>query len=703
MKNNLGWFLLIVLAVLNFGCADKKVEPVHYDKFSLKLELEDNDQVQEIILNEDNKTVKEKTDFSPIETVPSYIKAGVLPKKMGEKRKNFLKNPNKKLKISVENIPINKFIHLVFGEVFKLNYSVSETLEKRKDKVTMRMDEKVTKTELYSVIEGILKNYKIQVENKNGVLFVSSGSQQHKQKLDYKISFGKKLQYENIPENEMIFQILPIDYIGLSKARDVLQEFALSKNEARVFTMSGNNALLIKDFASNIRRGLSLLETLDKPYLRKKTFKLIRLEHIGVDKFNARIRKVFDVLNITVASNIQGEPISLLPIEEINALFVITDKTELIDTIMYWKSKLDNIEELGDKKQLFVYHTKHRAAKEVEEILEEVMNNTVESKKPVLKDSGSILNKSKFPGKTKAKANSSTVPSETKVTLDEERNNLIFYMLPSEYKAIDKLLAAIDTRAQQILIEVTIADISLVDKLQYGLEWYLNSSSGKRPEWGIKTEGLLNLPSGGLGGFVTDTDLGALFSAFAQDNLLNILSSPKLIVLNNESASFTAGAQVPIITSQATASDVGTGTGGQPSFVQNVSYVSTGVTLSITPTITADDTIILQINQSVSEAQNNNTSSISSPIIIQRSIDTKVVLRHGEELILGGMIRENNSLTESKVPLLGDIPWLGELFKTYSETTDKTELIFVVKPYILNKVKSTDVILESFPSLVGPN
>ncbi|MDF1881745.1 hypothetical protein JHD50_10620 [Sulfurimonas sp. MAG313] len=702
-KLGLKGFLLIVILLIT-ACAPKKVEPIHYDKYSLKLEIEGSDKVEEIVYSDKNQSAHQNElsfidkPLSVVEDVPTFIKAGKLPRRMGQKKKNFLKEPNKKLKISVENIPINKFIHLVFGEVFKLNYSVSETLEKRKDKVTMRMDDKVTAIELYSVIEGILKNYKIQVENKNGVLFVSSGNQVSKQKLDYKISFGKTIQYRNIPENEMIFQILPIDYIGLAKARDILQEFALSKTGSRVYNMRGNNALLIKDFASNIRRGLGLLATLDKPYLREKIFKLIRLEHISVKKFDAQLKKVFKVLNINVASNIQGEPITTLMIEDINALFVITDKPELIKTILYWKSKLDNLAELENNKQLFVYHTKNRAAKEVKEILDEVMSSASDiKKKQKVPNSDGVLIKSNLAVAGKNKKSTSALPKETKVTLDEARNNLIFYMLPSEYKKVHSLLSTIDTRAQQILIEVTIAEISLKDNLQYGVEWALQTGGRSATTVG-GTAGALNLGGGGLSGIITGTNVQVVFNALAQENLLSILSSPKLVVLNNETASFTAGTQVPIITSQTSAPDLGTGIGG-PSVLQNVTYVNTGVTTSIQPTITADDSIILNISQTVSEAQNNNTSDISSPIIIQRSLQTVVVLKHGEELVLGGLIRENESESVSKVPILGDIPWIGELFKTYSVGLDKTELVFVVKPYILDRVKKSDSILKAFSAL----
>ena len=485
-----------------------------------------------------------------------------------------------------------------------------------------------------------------------------------------------------------MYQILPLSYISVAQARDVLQEFALSKDEARVYNMSSVNGLLIKDYASNIKKGVALINMLDHPYMKNKLFKLIYLEHIDVEKFDARLKKIFSILNIPVASTVRGEPIAFMPINEINALFVITDKKELIDTVLYWKKKLDNFDELDNKKQIFVYKTKNRQAKEVNDLLSKLLSNVKE--KPTLKTKKSNI-------ASPTKTDTASMPTNTKITVDEQRNMLIFYMLPSEYKTIFELLKKIDTKAQQVLIEVTIAEITLVDKLQYGIEWYLQNTPSKDGTNIIaQTVGNLGLGSGGITGIMSAKNVTALFNAFAQDNVLNILSSPKLVVLNNKTASFNVGTQVPIITSQSTASDLGANAGGTPTFVQNVTYTSTGISTSITPTITADNTLMLKINQTVSEAQNNNTSDISSPIIVNRSISTEVLLKHGEELIIGGLIKENKSNTESKVPFLGDIPWLGELFKTYSNTTDKTELLFIVKPYILDKLKNNDAIYNSF-------
>ena len=679
--------ILFILITIQSCVKPNKIKPVNINRFSLDVKTDPDDFLvgNENFTKRTHKYVKVKG----IEKVPQYIESGRLPKRMGSISQKGFNLPHEKLKISVKDIPLNKFIHVVFGEILKLNYTVDESISKRKDKVTLRMDKKISSKKFFATIENILSSYNISLANKDGVVFVKSGKQKSKQRLDYKISFGKKFQFDNLPSNEIVYQILPINFLKLDKAREIAMSFALSKSEGRIYIMDNVNALLIKDYVSNIRKIINLISVLDHPYMKDKTFRLVYLENIDVKKFYDRIKQIFDMMNISIGTNVKQEPITLMPIEEINALLVVTDKKDLLKTLLYWKDKLDNLEDLGDNKQIFVYKTKNREAKEINTILAKLLTEINKQKKEEKKDKNLLKRKQ--------------IASSTKIVVDEKRNMLIFYMYPSEYKKVHRLLQKIDTKAQQILIEVTIAEITLIDKLQYGLEWYLQNNPESKTHFSLQTLSGLGLGSGGLSGVVTSHNIQALFNTFAQDNLLNILSSPKMVVLNNQSASFNVGTQVPIITSQTTAKDVGSDTNGKPTFVQNVTYRNTGISTSIKPTITANNTIMLKINQTVSEAQNNNTSNISSPIIVNRSISTSVLLKNGEELIIGGLIKENKSKTNSKVPLLGDIPIMGKLFKTSSNTKDRTELVIVVKPYILNKKEDVDSLCDAFKKITKFN
>jgi general secretion pathway protein D len=187
---------------------------------------------------------------------------------------------------------------------------------------------------------------------------------------------------------------------------------------------------------------------------------------------------------------------------------------------------------------------------------------------------------------------------------------------------------------------------------------------------------------------------------FAQKNLVNILSSPKIVVMDNQAASINVGTEVPVLNSSTTTTSSIT-TDQQLS--QSVEYRQTGIILNVTPTIHSGDSLMLQISQVVSDAQENDVSAISSPMILTRDISTSVVLNSEQTMMLGGLIRENKSITDTKVPILGDIPFIKHFFSSSNDSINKTELIILIKPTILNSEEESNSITNSFKNLLNHN
>jgi general secretion pathway protein D len=170
-----------------------------------------------------------------------------------------------------------------------------------------------------------------------------------------------------------------------------------------------------------------------------------------------------------------------------------------------------------------------------------------------------------------------------------------------------------------------------------------------------------------------------------------VVSSPSLTVMDNNTAVLQIGDQVPITT----ASAVGVGGGGAP-IVNSVSYRDTGVILAITPRINSSGRVLLEIEQEVSTVASTTSSGIDSPTIKQRRIKTSVFVKDGQALALGGMIQTSNSASNGQVPLLGDLPFLGNVFKSKNNETAKTELIVVITPHIIRNFDDVEVITKEF-------
>ncbi|MFH1295684.1 MAG: type II secretion system protein GspD, partial [Bacteroidota bacterium] len=283
--------------------------------------------------------------------------------------------------------------------------------------------------------------------------------------------------------------------------------------------------------------------------------------------------------------------------------------------------------------------------------------------------------------------------------VDGNRNALIIYATPKKYNSLESLLKKLDVMPVQVLIEASVAEVTLTDTLQYGLEWFLKNNDKKQTSI-FQTLGGLGLGSGGLdASLITDSEkFQMLINALAQEDMVKILSSPRVTVRDGKSASIIVGTEVPVTTSEATTSEVTEE--GSSGIIRSVQYRSTGVSLQVTPSVHAKGVVTLEITQEVSEAQSNTTSDISSPMILNRTITTEVVAGDGQTVLLGGLIKENKSETVTRIPLLGSIPILGHLFKTTSKGSDRTELVIMITPHIIRNTQQIDemraAIFESF-------
>ena len=264
---------------------------------------------------------------------------------------------------------------------------------------------------------------------------------------------------------------------------------------------------------------------------------------------------------------------------------------------------------------------------------------------------------------------------------------------------LESLLKKLDVMPVQVLLEASVTEVTLTDTLQYGLEWFLKNTDHEQTSI-LQTLGGLGLGGGGLdASLITDSaKFQLLINALAKEDMINILSSPRVTVRDGKTASIFVGTEVPVITQEGTTPDIQTeGTSG---IIRSVQYRSTGISLTVTPSVHANGVVTLEITQEVSEAQANTTSDISSPIILNRTITTEVVAADGQTVLLGGLIRENKSETVTKIPFLGSIPILGYLFKTTSKGFDRTELVIMVTPHIIRNTQQIDemrdAILESF-------
>jgi general secretion pathway protein D len=249
------------------------------------------------------------------------------------------------------------------------------------------------------------------------------------------------------------------------------------------------------------------------------------------------------------------------------------------------------------------------------------------------------------------------------------------------------VLEGIDVPPLQVLIELTVAEVSLNDKLNYGVEYFINSGRGNvllSTAGGI-VSGAAGLPVGitpALPGFalsyVTGNSPRAILDLLSAVTQTKVISTPRLLVLSNQTARLQVGDVVPIITQSATSTLT-----NNPLVLNNVTYKETGVVLEVTPRVNAGGYVTLDVNQSVSAAVPTDTSGINSPTIQQRRLTSTISAKSGETILLGGLIRDADNRSNSGIPVLNEIPGVGALFGTRNNEAGRTELILLLTPRVI--------------------
>ncbi|UEM24398.1 type II secretion system secretin GspD (plasmid) [Skermanella mucosa] len=302
---------------------------------------------------------------------------------------------------------------------------------------------------------------------------------------------------------------------------------------------------------------------------------------------------------------------------------------------------------------------------------------------------GMIQSPRPFPG-TAAPSGPGEAPAgdpEIRIIADEVNNALVILASEADFRMIEAALQRLDIVPMQVLIEATIAEVSLTDQLRYGLQWFFSAGNGSFSfnETGevFNPQLFANPGQGGpaFPGFnflYSSTDARVVLNALSEVTEVNVLSAPQLLVLDNRTARLSVGDQVPIpLRSSVSVVDP------DAPIVNDIEYRDTGVILRITPRVNAGGLVSLDIAQEVSDVATNNSSNIDAPVIQQRTIQSSVAVQDGESVALAGLIRDSLGDGVTGIPVLSDIPVLGNLFKTTITQRRRTELLVLLTPRVI--------------------
>lgn len=655
------FFLVLIL----FGCSSKDVKPTLTDNLTKSAVV--NDEVSD----NESLTAKQSSVKEYLE-LPKYDKSF---KKVSEVKKieepekfdlDKLVLPDKKIKLNIESMPLSDFIVYTLGDELGVPFLIDDQARQVKNPVNLRMPKEVDSREFLKVVVKLIEDNGLNVSLKGGTIFITKKGFTPAPQISSK---GIIVSDKGIDTSEVITQVIPLKYLRPNDVMNFIYDIF-----GRNFTMRPylkDNTLLITAEGRLIKNIIEFLELLDLPYFRDRKPLLVEINYWKSDEFVKNLKEIFTNLSIPVANGPSDPGILLIPLKFMNSVIIISPDEQMEKFTLDWIKKLDNESAAGTEEKMYLYRPLYSKATDLVESFGKLYS------------AGMTVSKDAKSNQTQSQTVSTR---DVKMAADDKRNILMISATPSNYKIALNILKELDRPSKQVLIETTIAEITLKDDLKYGLEWFIKNRMNDG-SYSLGTLGALGVGGGSLTyQFLSDSQkFQGLLSLFAQKNLINILSTPRIMVLDNEEASINVGTEVPIVTSETTSSNV-PATGNTAGILRNIQYRTTGINLRVKPTVNTEGLLTLNLSQEVSTAQTNSTSKIDSPMILVRRINTVVVAPNGYTIVLGGIIDENKSETQTKVPLLGDIPLLGHLFKNTSKGVTKTELIIMMTPKILQTV-----------------
>jgi general secretion pathway protein D len=580
------------------------------------------------------------------------------------------------LTLSVDEMPMQSFLHYAFGELLNVNYIIDKDIKAIEQNVTLNIKEQISQRRLMELTNELLISQGLTLQFNDGLYYIHQPEKNNKSQ-NVVTAVGRELS--SVPNtSQEILQIVPLKFgvkISIERALKTLVGVKIS-------TDFDQSALFLQGKREEILRSLEFIHLLDAPANRGKHIGLISLTYIESVDFTEQITLLLENEGIPVATDIaRGKNLVMVPIAQVGAIAVFAADEIMLNRVRYWAKIIDKPQQ-SLSKQYFMYHPQFARASDLGDSLSALIGGSGSA-------TANQKNASKSENTTGAAPSSKRTAGASnenmKLVVDERANAIIFYTSGSEYQALLPLIEKLDVLPRQVMLDITIAEVTLTDEFKHGVEWALSS--------GDATFGTKNaFQVSGIGGFSlalngVDGDLNANF--IDTNELVKVLSNPTILVRDGVSANINVGSSISV--RGQTTSDPN----GERETTSSV-YIKTGVDITVTPSINSRGIVIMDIQQNISNSVPGSSGAGGNPNIFERSLTTEVVAQSGQTIILAGLISENINQNNKKTPWLADVPLLGMLFKSSGDSNNRTELVMLITPRVIDRTDQWQQLTDSF-------
>lgn len=552
------------------------------------------------------------------------------------------------LSLAFDNAPIAAVADAVFGQALKRPFRIDPSVQ---GTVTLRIAGFVTERDIIRIVDQALRA--------NDAALAPEGE-------GYAIVPASKAP--SLPEPPMIgaaaaraysggVVIYPAQNVSAAELLRLLSPLAGSGAQVRIDP--AREHLYLSGDPTSVNSLLRTAQMFDVDWMRTRNFQFVPLRYAAPKEMVDQLRRLMGGAEGPV-----GTQVEFIEVDRLNGLIVIAKSAARLDDVQAWVSRLDQPSP-EPRRRLRTLPLANLDAEPFVKVLGGLLGSGVSVTAGATGDAG-----------PSTPAGPSGAQDGLRVTADPRSNAILLIADDAEYENVRRIVAELDVVPAQVLIEATVAEVTLNDELKYGVQWFFENGSTTGGFGSVASNAAASSYPGFsiryLGG-----DFRAVLNALSALTDVQLVSTPRILVLANETADLQVGDQVPIITQTAT------GTEDDSRIVNTVQYRDTGVVLKVTPRVGDGGRVFIDIAQEVSEVTGTSSSDIDSPTIQQRRFSTKIQVDDGQVVALGGLFRNSRSLGDTGVPILGRAPVVGALFRSRARTSRQTELVVFLKPTLV--------------------
>jgi general secretion pathway protein D len=637
--------------------------------------------------------------------------------------------------INLVAVPIPRAAKSVLSDMLGLNYAVDPRLTAT---VTVQTSQPVSREAAVQLFEASLRSAGAAIVETNGIYRVVPADQAGTSLPRIRINADRPVS-ASVGTGA---QVVQLRYIAASEMKRVLDP--MSPPGSVVRADDARNVIVLQGNQNDIGAMLEAIQVFDVDVMRGMTTAVIPVRTSSPETIADELRTLFGADRDGPTRGV----VQFIPNRRLGAILVMSPQKQYVDRARSIIQRLDTFAQ-AQEKQLFTYPVQNRPAKELADVLQSVFaretgavsgpgapepsgpmagrqvaprfgtqsigsgqtgqsglqqgagvfGQTLQQAQTAQSNARSTVGGPLGPGGDAPSTNMSDQRREEprlRIVADDPNNSLLVFASAADYRRVKRVIENLDVVPNQVLIEATIAEVTLNDDLKFGVRWYFQNSSG------VQNATLTNLANGAVSsvfpGFsyaMRALNAQVTLDALNEITAVNVVSSPSLMVLDNRTATLQIGDQVPVATQ--------TGVFTTGAVVNSITFKDTGVILSVTPRINDNGRVLLDIEQEVSSVARTTTSGIDSPTIRQRRVRTTVVLNDGEALTLGGIIQDQASQGAEQIPILGDIPIIGNVFKQKTNGIRKTELLILITPRVVRDQTEARRVTDEYRRAISAN